>query len=97
MAAALASFRDAIFTVPLANPRDGILLCDLGNFLEAIFFLAVENFLAGIFAIQVAWNRDCEKQARHPASGELVAQAETQWEGIMWEGEYSTLDMGCVS
>jgi len=58
--------------VPLANFFDGILLCELGNFLEGIFFLLFENFLEGILAIKLTWNRNHEKMARRPESGEPI-------------------------
>jgi hypothetical protein len=86
--------------LPLANFLDGILRCDFGNFLEGIFFLVVENFLEGIFAIDVLWGSTWSremKMARRPESCEPFFHAETQWEGIMWEGLHSTLGIRCVS
>ena len=82
--------------VPLPNLLDGILLCDVGNFLEGIFFLVFEKVLDGILAMNHTWDRDKEK-GRRLQSGGPVSHTETQWEGIMWEGRYSTLGIGCVS
>lgn len=82
--------------VPLANFLDGILLLDFGNGLEGIFFLVVENFLEGIFAIDAFLSREM-KMARRPSERRAGYHTETHWEGIMWEGSYSTLGIGCVS